>query len=272
MISASPKLSATAGRSPFRFFLLVFALTLPFWALGALMPLELLPKLPISALAVIVPALAAAILEYRRAQWPAVVALLQRSYDFHRIGSVVWFAPILLLMPAIMVASYLIMWGLGWPLPPPDIQVGRALVLFALFLVSGVLEEIGWSGYAIDPLQERLGALRAAVLLGAVWAAWHVIPLLQAERAPLWIAVWTLGTVALRVLTVWIYNNTGKSVFAAALFHAICNLGWQLFPNAGSHYDARITGPIEALVALAIVMVWGARTLTASRARPHLPA
>jgi membrane protease YdiL (CAAX protease family) len=67
--------------------------------------------------------------------------------------------------------------------------------------------------------------------------------------------------VASRVIIVWLYNNTGKSVFVAALFHAMINLTWQVFPINGSYYDPRVTGLITALVAVAVVIVWGSRTL-----------
>lgn len=56
-----------------------------------------------------------------------------------------------------------------------------------------------------------------------------------------------------RVIIVWLYNNTGRSVFAAALYHTMGNLTWQLFPNHGSHYDPRITGPVLALTAAIII-------------------
>jgi hypothetical protein len=260
MISPVANTSASP-RDSFVFFGLIFALTLPFWLLGALSGVELLPKLPISALAVVCPMLAALILAYRRAGFPAAGALLQRSYDYSRIPSLRWLVPMLLLLPAIMVLSYLIMWAIGRTLPPFEFQITRALALLAVFLLSGLAEEVGWSGYAIDPLQARYGALGGALIVGAVWAVWHVVPLLQAERAFDWIAAWTLGTIALRVLTVWIYNNTGRSVFAASVFHAICNVSWQLFPVSGSAYDARITGPLEALAAAGVVAFFGARTL-----------
>jgi hypothetical protein len=39
-----------------------------------------------------------------------------------------------------------------------------------------------------------------------VWAVWHVIPLLSALRSLAFIAWWSLGTVALRVVIVWLYN------------------------------------------------------------------
>ncbi|MBI1212276.1 MAG: CPBP family intramembrane metalloprotease [Alphaproteobacteria bacterium] len=255
----APRVSAR--QSPLAFFVLLFVLTVPFWILGWASGQELLPKLPLSALAVVCPMLAAVILEYRRAGLSAASSLLERAFDYRRIASLRWFAPILLLAPAIMVASYWIMWAMGLPLPPFELQITRAVFLFAVFFVSGLLEELGWSGYAIDPLQEQYGALGGALIVGVVWAAWHLIPLLQVDRPFDWIAAWTLGTVALRVLTVWIYNNTGHSVFAAAVFHAMCNLSWQMFPVAGSAYDARITGPLEALIAALVVAYFGTRTL-----------
>jgi hypothetical protein len=95
-----------------------------------------------------------------------------------------------------------------------------------------------------------------------VTATWHFVPLLQVGRSATWIAWWSLAVVAQRILQTWVYNNAGRSVFAAALFHAMVNVSWQLFPNQGSHYDPRITGLIAALMAAVVTVVWGPRTLT----------
>ena len=92
-----------------------------------------------------------------------------------------------------------------------------------------------------------------------------LLPLLQVERPPDWIAGWFLGTVASRLVIVWLCNNTGGSVLAAILFHDVSNVSWQLFPNDGSHYDPRISGVILALVAAAVVAIWGPRTLAQCR-------
>jgi uncharacterized protein len=87
------------------------------------------------------------------------------------------------------------------------------------------------------------------------------VPLLQAHRNPSWIAWRCLGTVSLRVAMVWLYNNTGKSVSAAALFHAISNLCWQSFPVHGSYFDPRINGLIMFGIAVVITIGEGPRTL-----------
>ena len=59
----------------------------------------------------------------------------------------------------------------------------------------------------------------------------------------------------------WLYNNTGKSVFGAVLYHDVSNVSWQLFPNYGSHWDPRITGLILAFAAAIVIVIWGPRTL-----------
>jgi membrane protease YdiL (CAAX protease family) len=208
------------------------------------------------------PAAAALVLVYRRDGAAGVAALLKRSLDFERIKAKAWYLPILLLVPAAMVLSYGVMRLLGRPLPGMHVTVFGTAAMLLGFFVGALGEELGWSGYAIDPMQNRLGALRASILLGFFWAAWHAVPLVQVGRALSWIAGWCLGTVAPRVLHTWLYNNTGQSVFGQALFHAISNLSWQLFPDAGSHYEPRIIGPILALAAAVVTLVWGPRTLT----------
>lgn len=248
------------------FFLLVFVLSIPFWAAGALTNLQLLPALPVSALGFLCPAAAAAILLYRRDGFAGVTGLLKRSFDFKRIEAKIWLAPLVLLEPGVKALSYAALRLSGVPVPPPQFSLLAALALLAAFFIAGLGEELGWMGYAIDPLQERLGALRASLLIGVIWAVWHFIPLLEAQRSLEFIAWWSLATVAERVIIVWLYNNTGGSVFVAAVFHAMLNLTWQLFPINGSYYDPRTSGLIAAGVAVIVVIVWGPRTLTRRKA------
>jgi hypothetical protein len=106
-------------------------------------------------------------------------------------------------------------------------------------------------------MQERWGALNAALLLGAIQVLYHSVALIQAGRSPEWIAWWSLYTVAGRVIMVWLYNNTGRSVFGVALYHMLINVTWQLFPVSGSYFDPHLTGSILAIVAALIVTIWG---------------
>lgn len=208
--------------------------------------------MPVSALAAVCPAAAAAILIYRNSGTAGVAAFLKRSTDFKRIANPLWYIPILLLVPALYAVAYRLM-VFDRPMPEPVFNLRAIPGLAVAFLVAGVTEELGWSGYALDPMQNRRGPLRAALLLGAFWAVWHWIPLVQAGHETAWIAWWSIGTVSLRVLHVWLYNNTGKSVSGQAVFHASSNLAWQLFPNGSSHYDPAITAPIVFITAAIVI-------------------
>jgi hypothetical protein len=103
-----------------------------------------------------------------------------------------------------------------------------------------------------------------------IWVAFHLVPHVQGHRAPEWIAWWSLGTVALRVLYTWLYNNTGGSVFATVVFHATGNLA-QIGPflnfGPGGYPLAaqRIAALLLVVVAAVVAVVWGPRTLARNR-------
>lgn len=261
------EISTINGRSqsPLAFFLLVYAFAIPFWLIGFATGTELLPGLPVAALMAVCPAAAAVLLVYKENRAPGVIALLQRSFDFGRIRSKIWYLPILLLTPFVSVMSYVVLRWTGSPIPVPQVSLLTAIILFFAFFVAALGEELGWSGYAIDPLQRRLGALPASILLGSVWALWHFVPLIEARRSAEWIAWWSLGTVAMRVILVSLYNNTRRSVFAATLLHAMSNLVWQLFPIRGSYFDPRINALILMSMAAVAAIIWGPQTLSRRR-------
>lgn len=261
---------ATPGdSSPLAFFALVFALSIPFWLIGAVTGLQLSPDLPISSFIWVCPVIAASILVFREQGVTGLTALLRRSFDVARIRAKVWLFPAVLLLPGIQAITYGAMRLLSLPLPAVQFPLPAALVWGLGFFVAAECEELGWSGYATDPLQQRWNALQAGLLIGLVWSAFHVVPLLQAHRAVDWIAWWSLGTVLLRVLLVWLYNNTGQSVFATALAHATGNLSqigpFLTYGAGGFPIEAmRLQCLVTTLVALTVVIVWGPRTLTRS--------
>jgi hypothetical protein len=63
---------------------------------------------------------------------------------------------------------------------------------------------------------------------------------------------------------VWLYNHTGKSVFAMALLHAMVNVSWQSFPIHGSYFDPRINSLMMLVVATAVVIAWRPRSVSAA--------
>ena len=253
---------AQGSRSPLKFFALVLVLSVPLWLIGAATDLQVMPGLPASTLMAFSPMAAALILVFPQNRVAGVIALLKRSLDFRRIKAKRWYVPILLLMPGVSVVVYWLMRWMDMPLPVPQIELVPALLMFLAFFVGALGEELGWSGYVLDPLQDRWGALRAGLWLGLVAIIWHLVPLLLLQRSPAWIAWWCLYALGARILIVWLYNNTGRSVFAVALFHATLNLSYMLFPVYGSHFDIRLGGLVTAFAAAMVIVLWGPRTLT----------
>ena len=93
-------------RSVPAFFVLVSGLSLRFWLLAATTELQLMPGLPVSALATLCPMVAASILVHRESGPEALTHLLRRSFDFKRITEKRWYVPILLTMPAVSVLVF----------------------------------------------------------------------------------------------------------------------------------------------------------------------
>jgi membrane protease YdiL (CAAX protease family) len=239
---------------PLTFFVLVFALSLPFWLAGHATGMQLLPGLPLAALGAFCPAVAALILCARDAGSRGAFELLTRTFDAARIPSVLWYVPTIALMPAALLAPYAVM-------APPDasahIPLLTGVAMFIAFFAAGLGEELGWSGFALEPLQRELAPLGAALLIGLIWALWHFVPLVQAHRELDWIAWWGAGTIATRVIMVWLYNGAGRSILATAIFHAMSNVGYFfLLPNVGASYASDIGAATLIVVACMVTLVW----------------
>lgn len=237
-----------------RFLALLLALTLPFWWLAEVVQAEPLPGLPLSGLMAFMPATAAAILVVRAEGGAGLRAFLARAFDWGRMrGRLAW-TPLVLLIPAAALASWAIQ---GHDPSPAGAPAWALAAMLVAFFVAGLGEELGWCGYLLEPLARRWGELGAALAIGAVWALWHLVPFLQAGRAPDWIAWHMAMTVALRVVTVRLYFGAGRSVFATALFHACCNVGFFALPMYGGTYDPRFTA--VAVIGTAVVLTLARR-------------
>jgi CubicO group peptidase (beta-lactamase class C family) len=155
--------------------------------------------------------------------WSAFVRA-RRVLDPTAIGSKWWYLPAIVLPPIAMGLSYWVMTLIGTLIPEPSVAVTSIPLFVTLYLAAAVFEEGGWTAYATDPLLARWGAVRTSVVLGCVTAAFHIVPLMEAGRGPSWILGWSAGTVAQRVLIVWLYSNAARSVFASSVFHALINV------------------------------------------------
>jgi hypothetical protein len=88
-------------------------------------------------------------------------------------------------------------------------------------------EEYGWRGYLLPRLL-HLGEIRASVLLGVIWALWHLPLLLAGLNYPgvnVWLAiiVFTFVTVSVSFAYTWFYVASSGSVLIAAVLHASFN-------------------------------------------------
>jgi uncharacterized protein len=91
--------------------------------------------------------------------------------------------------------------------PSPDLL---GAFMFTLVFV-GLGEETGRRGYALPWLQERLSPLNAALVLGAIWAAWH-IPLIGVEFSGPVIPAFLISVLAGSVALAWLFNRTNGSM------------------------------------------------------------
>ncbi|HEX5070277.1 MAG TPA: CPBP family glutamic-type intramembrane protease [Vicinamibacterales bacterium] len=112
----------------------------------------------------------------------------------------------------------------------PGLQTGAGPgVVFGLLVGAGagVLEELGWTGFATPRLRARWGILRTGLTLGCIWALWHVLAVLWGIGAlngsvplGLFVAIDLLAILPVyRVLIVWLHDRSG-SLSLAMLMHA----------------------------------------------------
>ncbi len=133
-----------------------------------------------------------------------------------------WYAVALLTPPALVVAVLLALSALVSPVFAPN----RFWVGLSFGILAGLLEEIGWTGYALPKMRARYGTLGAGVLLGLLWGLWHapVIDYLGAAspHGAYWLAyflAFIAAMTAMRVLIAWVATKT-ESVLLAQLMHA----------------------------------------------------
>jgi len=95
-------------------------------------------------------------------------------------------------------------------------------------------EEIGWRGYALPRLATRFGLARASVLLGFIWAAWHLpqffIPEVDTYGQSFF--VYALQVTALSVAIAWLYARTNGSLLLVMLLHSAVNNSKDIVPSA----------------------------------------
>lgn len=219
------------------------------------------------------PLLAAVILLYRYGTREERRNFWWRIVDFRCIPRR-WYGAIFLLVPAATALAGLLDvalggWGIRLEAAARFLEQPLAIIPFALFILlfGPVPEEPGWRGYALDRLQARRSALAASLILGTLWALWH-LPLFFMEGSyqhslgfgTLAFWLYLLSLLPDAILYTWIYNNTNHSTLSAILFHFMANFVGELFLLSPQANLIRFL--LWSALAGAVVLHWGTTTLT----------
>jgi uncharacterized protein len=183
-----------------------------------------------------------------------------------RVG-VQWYLFVLLGLPAVMV--------LGTLLRPsalasfdisalPSVIAYLGAFAFMVFLGGPLGEEPGWRGFALPRLQRLHGPLVGGLVLGSLWALWHLPGFLVPQKLPpsgtvMDFVRFAVALIALAYVIQFVFNNTGGSVLMAILTHATWNTFYsaalvEVFPApavVGSYLNLTIAGWMLALALIA---------------------
>lgn len=143
---------------------------------------------------------------------------------------------LLVLSTASNVLSVLITKSSETPLISMDLSRGKAIPWFIFLFIVSIIEETGWRGYALPRLLDHYSPLVSSLVLGVVWAIWH-IPLFlipgtwQYSLGFMTVAFtsYMLQLLPRTFIMTWVYIRTGGNPSSAVLFHQFTNMTGELF-------------------------------------------
>ena len=234
----------TAGRMTrpiLAFFALTYAATWTCWAAAAAVSRGSTPGDAVRPsiagalflLGTIAPSLVALAVTERAGGRAATRALLGRVFLWN--VAVRWYVFAVGYMLAIKLSAalvYRVVTG-GWPRFGDEAWYLMAIaIVFSTWVQAG--EEIGWRGYVLPRLAARVGLAPASVILGVLWAGWH-LPLFFVPAADTMgqsFPLYVLQVTALSVAAAWLYWRTGGSLLLVMLLHAAVNNTKDIVPSA----------------------------------------
>jgi uncharacterized protein len=157
----------------------------------------------------------------------------------------------------------------------PPLYLYPLLLLFVMILGGG-LEEPGWRGFALPMLLKRHNPFVASMLIGIVWAFWH-LPLFFAPMSSqfgLPFGWYFLNTLALSVMFTWLFLRSNGSTVTAIVLHGGINAAFTWYPGGASistalgtlHYYAPIT--VGSWLIAALLLIVGRRLFFTSGNTP----
>ena len=163
----------------------------------------------------------------------ALPAYLRSLLDFN-FGWKAWLVPIVLFGGSTWIAWILPeFWGESrLKMLLPTVWVFPPYVLF-IILFGGGQEELGWRGYILDQMESRLGVFVGNLVLGIVWALWHLPLFFIPETSQFFtpFAGFVLLTIGYSWIFAWVRQISGKRTLAGLVAHGIANAFVPLFPT-----------------------------------------
>jgi uncharacterized protein len=197
-----------------------------------------------------------------------------------RVGIQWWafalFFPILPSVAALYLFNLLGGPPVDWSGLPPLYTVVPMFILFTI--AAGIGEEFGWRGFLLPRLQTRHSALVSGLVVGAIWAIWH-IPLfflkgtgqydmqLQDGLLPVMLG-YSAFVIVSSIQFTWVFNNTKGSVLLAAVLHGASNAWGGYIDVYRGHFGGILTFlAVSVLVSIIIVRMAGPTDLSRTSKR-----
>lgn len=265
-----------------KFFSLTYAATWICWtAAGALSRGRAPAAPPLAAIAgalfllgTFAPALVALAFTDRAEGRAATRALLRRVFEW-RVGAR-WYVFAVGYIPAIKLSVALVhRFATGaWPRFGQEAwYLMAAAIVFSTWVQAG--EEIGWRGYALPRLADRFGLAPASVILGIIWASWH-LPLFFVPGSDTFgqsFPLYLLQVTALSVAAAWLYWRTKGSLLLVMLLHAAVNNTKDIVASAvpGATNPFALSTSLVAWLTVAFLWITAAYFLVRMRKAATLP-
>ena len=208
-------------------------------------------------LGVFAPSLVALALTARADGRAGTLALLRRTVKWS--VSARWYVFAISFMATIKLAvALLLRIATGaWPaFGQEPVYIMAIAIVFSTPVQAG--EEIGWRGYALPRLAERLGLARAGIILGVIWACWHLpfffVP--GTDTSGQSFPVYLLSVTALSVAMAWLYWRTNGSLLLTMLMHAAVNNTKDIVPSAVSAATNAFSISSSLVAWLSVAILW----------------
>ncbi|MHA2474985.1 MAG: CPBP family glutamic-type intramembrane protease [Promethearchaeota archaeon] len=264
-----PEIVESDNRNLYLFFIITFGFSWLLWlpnllsSYGIITHLKIFPAL--TYLGSFGPTLTALLLTFYNDDIEGVKLLLRKGWQ-HR--NTFYLLISLILIPAIFGLSFLLTILTERKLPP-GLEIWSQMIFIPIYFIFSLLttgpfqEEFGWRGYALERLQSQFNALKSSIILGGIWALWH-LPLFFISGTPQEnqnIFAFFTTVILLSVLYTWLYNNTEGSVLVAMIFHTTYNISSLYYPINNTMFGNMYNAILLIIIVILVIQIYGQEEL-----------